>query len=861
MATTLRQDEARIGRLAESNIIGIFCWDTQGRLIDANEVFSRIVGYSRQALLARKIKWTDLSPPELRHADAQAMKELLQTGSLVPYEQEFVRKDGERVQVLIGAMLFPGNREGGVTFVLDLSERRRVEQALRESETRYRCLAEAANDAIITSDDSNTIVYANPSTAAVFGYEETELLNRPLGLLLPDFPWHDDHAPPPRTSGGDGHAPVTCMETRAIHKDGHELLLEISVGRFHLSNRGYFTVIARDITERKRSDALCRGQNELLEMIAMGTPVEAVLDKLIRLIESQIPGMLGSVLLLGEDGEHVRHGAAPHLAPGFVTSVDGEPIGPRAGSCGSAMYWGKPVIVADIMTDPLWEDYRELALHYGLRACWSTPIYSSDGAVLGSFAMYYREPRVPTDGQLHLAGVASHMAGIAIERHRAERRISHIAHHDALTGLPNRLLLRTALSQAIANAQRHHSLAALLFIDLDDFKRINDSLGHHIGDLLLQAVTHRLHGCVRQGDVLARLGGDEFVLVLCSLSQAGEAAMVADKVLKELERPFAVDGHELHAGASIGIGMYPSDGQDVDALMRSADTAMYHAKENGRGNYQFFTEALNVAIQHRLTMENQLRHALAHDEFTLHYQPQVDMESGRIVSAEALLRWHRQGRKAVLPIEFISIAEETGLILPIGEWVLREACGQLRRWLTAGHTELTIAVNLSTRQMSQLGLPEMVERILRESGLPATSLDMEITESILLQPSGENMAAMTRLSEMGVQLSVDDFGTGYSSLSYLKRFPVNTLKIDQSFVRGIGRDTNDMAIADAIIGMANGLHLKVIAEGVETAEQAAYLKARGCHSAQGFYYSAPLASDAFTGLLQAAAQAQGRPYT
>jgi len=327
VATTLRQDEARIGRLAESNIIGIFCWDTQGRLIDANEAFSRIVGYSRQALLARKIKWTDLSAPELRHADAQAMKELLQTGSLVPYEQEFVRKDGERVQVLIGAMLFPGHREGGVTFVLDLSERRRVEQALRESETRYRCLAEAANDAIITSNDSNTIVYANPSTAAVFGYEAKELLNQPLGMLFPDFPWHDDHATsPPQTSDGDGHAPVTCLETRAIHKNGHELLLEISIGRFHLSNRGYFTVIARDITERKRSDALCRGQNELLEMIAMGTPVEAVLDKLIRLIESQIPGMLGSVLLLGEDGEHVRHGAAPHLAPGCVTSVDGESI-------------------------------------------------------------------------------------------------------------------------------------------------------------------------------------------------------------------------------------------------------------------------------------------------------------------------------------------------------------------------------------------------------------------------------------------------------------------------------------------------------------------------------------------------------
>ncbi|MGE5622721.1 MAG: putative bifunctional diguanylate cyclase/phosphodiesterase, partial [Bacillota bacterium] len=383
----------------------------------------------------------------------------------------------------------------------------------------------------------------------------------------------------------------------------------------------------------------------------------------------------------------------------------------------------------------------------------------------------------------------------------------------------------------------------------DNFKRINDSLGHHIGDLLPQAAAQRLRSCLRREDMLARIGGDEFVIILSEIAQSNEAALVADKALKSLDTAFEVEGHELHTAGSIGISLYPDDGADAETLMRAADTAMYHAKENGRGGYCFFTPDLNVAIQRRLRVENQLRQALARGEFELHYQPQVEMASGRILSAEALLRWRRPGCGVVSPAEFVAVAEETGLILPIGEWVLREACAQLQRWQAAGWRELGVAVNLSTRQISQLGLSGMVERLLREYGLPAASLDLEITESVLMQPSEENMATLRRLSDMGVRLSIDDFGTGYSSLSYLKRFPVNVLKIDRSFIGGIGREPGGTAIADAIIGMAQGLHLDVIAEGIETAEQADYLKARNCRMAQGFYYSEPLPPDAFAGRL------------
>ncbi len=432
----------------------------------------------------------------------------------------------------------------------------------------------------------------------------------------------------------------------------------------------------------------------------------------------------------------------------------------------------------------------------------------------------------------------------------AEARIRYMADHDALTGLPNRALLQDRLRQALAHAHRTGSQIAVLFIDLDYFKHINDSLGHQVGDNLLRVVAERLQHCVREGDSVARLGGDEFVLTLALVNDSADAALVAQKALDALDQPFHCDGHELHVSASIGISMYPGDGADVETLMRMADTAMYHAKEKGRGNYQFFTSALNRAAQRRLAMSNSLRHALARNEFTLFYQPQVDLESGTIFSAEALLRWRPPGRPPITCSDFVSLAEETGLILPIGEWVLRESCMQLKRWHELGFRNLVIAVNLSARQFFQPNFLGTLKAILDDSGIPASCLDLEITESMLMQRSEDNVATLRRLSAMGVKLSVDDFGTGYSSLAYLQRFPVDALKIDRSFVSGIGQDSNDTALVTAIISMAHSLRLKVLAEGVETPEQISFLRSHGCLSAQGFFYSEAVSAEAFTDLLR-----------
>jgi diguanylate cyclase (GGDEF)-like protein/PAS domain S-box-containing protein len=436
------------------------------------------------------------------------------------------------------------------------------------------------------------------------------------------------------------------------------------------------------------------------------------------------------------------------------------------------------------------------------------------------------------------------------EQKQVEEKIRHMAHHDALTGLPNRVLLHDRVSQAIAQAQRNREVLALLFIDLDRFKTVNDSLGHHVGDLLLKTVGQRLETCTRGSDTIARIGGDEFVVLLGDLDQPEDARHVALKVLDALAEPVTIDTHELRVTPSIGICAYPHDGADVETLMRNADTAMYHAKQMGRNNYQFFTQAMNDAAQERLLLENDLRHAVERGEFILHYQPQLDLKSGRIIGFEALVRWMHPQRGLVGPSQFVPAAEETGLIGQIGEWVLREACSQARAWHRAGHSELQVSVNCSAQQFQRESFVEAVGAVLRETGLPAQRLDLEITESVIIQHSEAVIARFQALDDMGVRISIDDFGTGYSSLSYLKRFAIHQLKIDQSFVRDISSDPDDAAIVSAIIAIAHSLGLQVVAEGLEAPEQLAFLRSLGCDVAQGYYFSKPVPAEEFGRLLE-----------
>lgn len=454
-------------------------------------------------------------------------------------------------------------------------------------------------------------------------------------------------------------------------------------------------------------------------------------------------------------------------------------------------------------------------------------------------------------------GETSHYVAIfadITEHKQAEEHVRHLAHYDALTDLPNRTLFSDRLGQALIQAQRNHGRAAVMFLDLDRFKVINDTLGHSIGDLLLQAVAARLTGCVREGDTVSRLGGDEFVILLPELRDAEDAYVVAQKLLAAAALPFELRGHELHISASIGISFYPDDGAGAEALMKNADAAMYRAKEMGRNNYQYYHADMNARSFERLAMETSMRRALEQEQFELYYQPRYEMPGGRIVGVEALIRWHHPDLGLVLPAQFIPLAEETGLILPIGEWVLRTAATQGKAWRQAGLPPLFVAVNVSDRQFRQAGFAGKVGQILQDTGFDPRWLELELTETTLMDHAEENIEALSKLKAMGMRIAIDDFGTGYSSLGYLKRLPVDILKIDCSFVNDMTVSPDDAAIVEAIIAMARSLGLRVVAEGVETAEQSKFLQARKCGEMQGNHFSRPLPAAQFLQILAANTQ-------
>jgi diguanylate cyclase (GGDEF)-like protein/PAS domain S-box-containing protein len=430
-------------------------------------------------------------------------------------------------------------------------------------------------------------------------------------------------------------------------------------------------------------------------------------------------------------------------------------------------------------------------------------------------------------------------------------QIAYSAQHDFLTGLPNRMLLNDRIGQAIALSARRSGKVAVLFLDLDGFKYINDSLGHPVGDRLLKSVAKRLVGCVRRSDTVSRQGGDEFVVLLSELRSAEDAAVSARRMLRAVANAHSVDQHDLHITTSIGVSVYPNDGGDAEALIKNADTAMYQAKENGRQSYQFFAPAMNVRAVERQSVEENLRRALKHQEFKLQYQPKVDLNAGRITGAEALLRWNHPTRGLISPGRFIPVAEECGLILPIGAWVLREACTQARIWLDHGLNFTTMAVNVSAMEFREDDFLRGLFGILDETGLGPEYLELELTESVLMKRAESTASILQVLRDRGVKVSIDDFGTGYSSLSYLRKFPVDSLKVDQSFVRQIGTAGDDTTIVTAIIGMARSLKLRVVAEGVETLEELEFLCAHHCDEAQGYYFSRPLPPADFAHLLRA----------
>ena len=469
---------------------------------------------------------------------------------------------------------------------------------------------------------------------------------------------------------------------------------------------------------------------------------------------------------------------------------------------------------------------------------------------------------ISKDGKIHhfesegdpvrdASGAVSHVVVVSrdiTERRAAEERVRYLAHHDTLTGLPNRALFSERIDHALAQARRHDTRVAVMFVDLDRFKVFNDSLGHDVGDCLLKVVAERMRACLREEDTVARLGGDEFAVLINDAEGESAFAMIAQKIIDALGITIVVDRHELNVGASIGISVYPDDGDSAELLLKHSDMAMYQVKDTGRNHIRFYTPQMNERALHRMTVENGLRRALNRGELVVHYQPEVDLASGALVAVEALLRWQHPELGLLLPEHFLGIAEDTGLVVPIGEWVLLQACRQQRAWQDAKliAPAVTVAVNLSALQFQQKDLLATVNQCLAQSGLPPGALELELTETALMKDAGTSVTMLRTLDELGVNTAVDDFGTGYSSLAYLRRFPVRKLKIDRSFVRDADVNPDDAAIVQTIVSLGRNLKLSIVAEGVETASQATFLRTTGCDTGQGQYFAPPLSAVAAT---------------
>ncbi|MRH42185.1 EAL domain-containing protein [Aquibacillus halophilus] len=635
------------------------------------------------------------------------------------------------------------------------------------------------------------------------------------------------------------------FDTSIYHKSGTRVDLSITAVPIYIDEQICGVVgMAKDVTEKNTLETLLSGQNNILEMVTQGSSLQEVLDTIIYLVEKVSNGGRCSIHIVNEDGTSLIRNSSPNLPLGYSNFIKRIPVGPSAGSCGTATYRRRTIIVEDIATDPLWVDFKDEALNYGLRACWSSPVYDNFQKVLGVFAMYYDKPNTPSKEDMNILKKATYLVSLVIQHYQAEEKINFMAFHDELTGLPNKRLFDKNVRIAITRSdtdQDKNKMLGIMYLDLDRFKLINDSLGHNTGDKLLKEVAERLRTCIRTEDTISRKSGDEFTLLLINVSKQ-EVSKTAQKILNLLAKPFLINGHEIFITPSVGVSLYPTDDGNPDELLRKADVAMYQAKKEGRNNFQFYNKLLDKKNHERLEIENQLRKALDMNEFSLQFQPIMDLTSNEIKSVEALIRWNNPILGKVSPDRFIPITEETGLIISIGEWVLRTACLQLKSWENNGFHSLKISVNLSIRQFYQPNLISMIDNIIKEIEINPSKLTIEITESMTMDVETAT-SILYELKNIGVNISIDDFGTGYSSLSYLKTFPIDSLKIDQSFISDINKSKDDENIATTILVIAHNLGLSVIAEGVESKDQLEILKRHKCDEAQGYLFSKPLNSD------------------
>ncbi len=794
----LKESENRFRQAFEDAALGMSIVGLKGQFIQVNDFLCQLLGFSEAELLS--MSFPDVTHPDDLQIGLDKMRQML-SGEIknVWFEKRYVHKLGQTVWVMLSATLLYdecGEPLYFLTQTQDITKRKQAEEKLRASEQELSAILDSMQDTYYRIDNEGCLTRVSPSVRQLLGYSLQQLLGTKLADLYVDPQGRGTFLAEMEKRGGA----IENFEAQLRHRDGS--IVWVSTNAHYIRDEQGNPIgiegTARDVSLLKSTEELRSRFGRILD------------------------NSTNEIYIFNAETLHfiqVNRGARQNL--------------------GYAVREMKELTPLDIKPDFTQESFTELVkpLRQGKQdqVIFQTRHRRKDGSLY------------PVEIRLQLSRQESPPVFVAFvmditERTQIEQQLQYMAHHDALTALPNRVLFTDRLSQSLAHAERRNQLVAVLFMDLDRFKLINDTMGHDFGDRALQALAGRLNECVRAGDTVARLGGDEFAIVLDDIASADDVVQIARKILSVLSRSFELDEREFFITTSIGISLFPLDGKDTETLLKHADIAMYRSKDQGRNTYQFYSSDMSAKTFERLSMETNLRHALERKEFILYYQPQIDLLSARVTGVEALLRWQHPDLGLIMPREFIPILEDTGLIIPVGEWVLHNACLQARAWNDTELKPLRMSVNLSSRQFNEPKFVDMLGRVLEDTGLKPSLLELEITESILMQNVGTTISTLNAISDMGIRLAVDDFGTGYSSLSYLKRFPIDTLKIDQSFIHDIMQDPDDAKLVEAIIALGRALHLNIIAEGVETEAQADFLRSHNCDCLQGYLLYSPQAA-------------------
>lgn len=724
----------------------------------------------------------------------------------------------------------------------NLTSIKEIKQELKESEERFRLAMLGANDGLWDWNLETDSVYYSSRWKSMLGYEEHELENTFATWEKLVFCEDKDIVLQKVEDNLAGTTKSFEVEMRMNHKDGHTVFI-LSRGflvRREEDNKAIRLVGTHvDITAQKRMKAFDDHNVKILKMIATGIKAIDIYDAIALMYEGRHKGLRCSLLEL-EDGK-LLHGGAPSMPQEYCEAVHGLEYGPSVGSCGTSTYFGQRVLVENIETDPKWENIKQYALPHGMRSCWSEPIIDSSGKVLGAFGMYYNHPALPNDEESDDLLSAARLAGIVMERDQSQKRIRELAYNDELTKIANRASFYRELEKLIYISERTKKSFGLLYIDLDDFKGVNDTLGHDNGDILLKETAKRLESVCRDSDFVARLSGDEFCVLITELEDDYTSSVVAQRCLDAMSRRIELSGRIITPTCSIGIGHFPDDAKDFSTIMKVTDTALYYAKEQGKNQYAFYKSELSRQAEYRFKMEQGLREAIEKEELTLVYQPQIDTKTNKIFGFEALARWNHKSLGSISPVEFIPIIERIGMMKQFTRWVVLTACNQAVAWKKMNKSAFQMSVNISPKYFLDKEMVPLIKETIYVTGILASDLMLEVTESVV-QTDERNLSIFQSLKELGVSIAIDDFGIGYSSFASLKHLTVDHLKIDKYFIDEILTDLKIRFLVKSMIELGQHMEYGIVVEGVETQEQLVILEELGCEIVQGYLFSKPIES-------------------